>query len=827
MEKNYIRSDSIVELEFLSERKTGIHYHENIELLFLMSGNMTVTVEGEEFPLESGDMIVVNANRNHSYEGPEGLFIGRFILSYSKISELLDNHTVIFWCNSSLDQNKAYDELRFVISRIFYQFLNEEKGKKQGKLYLNSLYYQMLAILTGNFLLTEKDAKYEQEKGDKDDRVQEIFSYIRMNFRHNISLHDIADQLYLSETYISKYIKKKCNSSFIELVNSVRFGHAMEDLIYTDASIMKIAMDNGFASVAAFNKVFKNTYGTTPSDFRKNMRKKRRTEQDRLETHSEEIHEKIEAYLVKNPLEENEERYITDMDVLVNADEDLGTWENHFGRMINAGTAKDLLRTVFQEQIPSMREKLGIEYVRFWDIYDPELLIDIHAPKEQLNFGRLDAVIDFLIKNHMKPYMELGFKPLRLLKNTQAALKEESRDSYFTSEDEMWNFYHNMIRHFVKRYGSEEVETWYFEYWEKEETQFQNLSYQFTPLSESEHENYFCQFDVLANALRSCIPGVKIGGGGFPLQHYGEMKFTQMLKNWKNHREKPDFISISCYPYQQEKEGNIYYEKRSTDIDFVKHNLEMAKRAIGQTAFPVSDVHVTEYSMSLSNRNAMNDSCMKGAFLMRNAISCIGQTKVLGHWLFSDTYADFNDSQSLLFGGCGLLTKNGIPKPGLYAFAFMKRLYKRIVAIDEHYLITENERGSFRMVCHNFKKPNYNYYMTQEDKIQIRDLSQMMDDREYLTIHLKIENVKNGVYLIKQKRINQNYGSIQDEWNRLNTVSELTMEEMEYLNKINEAKLTIQEVKSVDQKLEFDIMMEPNEIQHLYMRWELPLSEEI
>ena len=43
----------------------------------------------------------------------------------------------------------------------------------------------------------------------------------------------------------------------------------MEYLMYTDILVIKIAMNNGFASVAAFNKVFKETYQETPSAYRK------------------------------------------------------------------------------------------------------------------------------------------------------------------------------------------------------------------------------------------------------------------------------------------------------------------------------------------------------------------------------------------------------------------------------------------------------------------------------------------------------------------------------------------------------------------------------
>lgn len=817
MEKNYMNSDSLMELEFLTGEKTGIHYHENIELLFLLQGELRITVEEDDFKLGSGDIIVINANRNHSYEGAGDLLIGRFLLSYSKISELLGSSTVLFWCNSTLDDNSAYEELRLVISRVFNQYLKDEKSQGSGRIYLNSLYYQMLHIMVKNFLLTEKDVRYEGEKGEKDDRVQEIFSYIRLNYRRSISLQDIAGQLYLSPAYISKYIKRKCNSSFVELINSVRLGHAMEDLMYTENSVMKIAMDNGFASVAAYNKAFKDAYKATPSEFRKTMRLKEKAGNAKQRNRRKEIDDKVEVYLVKNPIEEPEERSTREIQALVGAAQNLGEWENNCGCMINAGTALDLIKTVFQEQILAMKDRIGVEYVRFWDICDSELFIDIHAAKEHRQFARLDAVTDFLVKNNMKPYIELGFKPIRLLKNTQDALKEIPRDQEFESDQEMWDFYNSMVRHFVNRYGHEVVEKWYFEYWEKEGTRFQNLSYQFSLMSDEKHEKYFGEFDIVANAIRSCLPEARVGGGGFPLQHYGKKGFANMLELWKRHKEKPDFISLSCYPYQQEKEGNVYYEKRSTDMDFVKHNLKMAKDVIGQISFPTTDVHISEYSMSLSNRNVVNDSCVKGAFLMQNAISCIGETRMLGHWLFTDAYADFNDSQDLLFGGCGILTKNGIPKPGFYAFEFLSHLYGRIVAKEQHYLVTGNERGSFRIVCHNFKDFNYNYFMTQENKIQIKDIPLMMEDREYLTIHFKMENVKNGIYVMKQKKINKDNGSIQDEWGQLNMEPELTMEELDYLKKVNAAKLLIQETIVRNNMLEFDVLMEPNEIQYLHI----------
>ena len=818
MEKNFLSSDTLVELEFLTELQTGIHYHENFELLYLLNGRLTVTVEEESFSLQPGDMIVVNANRKHCYEGEDDVLIGRFIISYSKTRELLNQNMILFWCNSVVDKNEAYDELREIMIQIFNQNLKNPEG---GRIFLNSLYYQMLHILTSNFLLTARDIRYEDETSRNDDRMQEVFQYIRLNYRQNISLQDIAEQLYLSPTYLSKYIKKKCNISFIDLINSVRLGHAMEDMLYSEASIMKIAMDNGFASVAAFNKVFKEAYDATPSEFRKNAKAKRDSkDQEKKEETRLLIQQKVEAYLEGIPVLKQDDKKKSRIFVEFHAKAKEGrVWKNACTRMMNAGTALDLTKSAFQEQILYIKEKMGIEYVRFWDIYAPELYIDIHAPREQIHFGKLDEVIDFLIKNKLKPYIELGFKPLRLLKTTQNALKEISRDQEFESVSQMKDFFGEMLVHLIKRYGAEEVQTWYFEYWKKEDLVFQELSYSFTPMSEEAQQEYFRRFDVAAGAFREVLPEVRIGGGGFSMQHYGRDGFLYILNSWKKHREKPDFISLNCYPYQIQKEGNLYFEKKSTDLYFVRHNIEKAKELMLETGFPETELHVSEYSLTLSNRNVINDNCSKGAFLMQNAIDCMEEVDMLGYWLATDIYADYQDTQDFLFGGCGLLTKAGVAKPGFYAFEFLNRLYKTMLDKDKNYVLTGNNRGSYRMVCHNFKNLNYNYYLTEENKIRMQDIPMMLEDRDVLAIRVKISGVANGSYVVKQHQVNQKYGSVQDEWKRLNMDTEMNMEEMEYLKRISTPRLSTQRITVDKNVLEFEVKLSANEIEYIHVTY--------
>ena len=45
---------------------------------------------------------------------------------------------------------------------------------------------------------------------------------------------------------------------------------------------------------------------------------------------------------------------------------------------------------------------------------------------------------------------------------------------------------------------------------------------------------------------------------------------------------------------------------------------------------------------------------------MKSVIDCLGKTDVLGYWLGSDIFAEHMDNRKILFGGCGLLSIQGI-----------------------------------------------------------------------------------------------------------------------------------------------------------------------
>jgi beta-xylosidase/AraC-like DNA-binding protein len=809
MENDYVRPEAIVELEFLTNVPADFHAHENIELFYLLAGEVALRIEDDPYTLCPQDMVVINAGRRHRLTAAGNILAARFVVSYAKLCGLLEQPFVLLWCNSAAGKrNDGYAAAREIISKIFGVYF---EGGASGKLALNGLYYQLLDTLVTNFTAKRSEPR-SADAGAADTRMNDMMLYLRQNYYRDITLGELSERYYVSTAHLSKYIKKRCGVNFVDLLCQIRVERAVKDLTFNDTSVMKVAMDNGFANVAAMNKAFRERFGVTPSEYRRKHAAMR--EDTNNEAELAEIRGRVSDYLRKQGLARGAR---SAENVSLNMTETGRRFSGRLHSLINAGTATDITKSAFQKQLLLLKERIGVVYVRFWDIYAPEMYLDIHSGKSRINFGRFDEVTDFLTSNGLKPYIDIGFKPLRLLKTTRSAIWDIHREQEFESLDEMKDFFEELIHHIVKRYGEEEVLGWYFEFWKKDDVRYNNRTFTYRPITSEEHALYVRRFGVIATAFRNRLPGVKIGGGGFAVHHYGREGIADILRLWNESGCLPSFISLNSYPYQLQEEDGAYFEKKSDDALFVKHDIELVRSCMEDAGLKDVELHVSEYNVTLSNRNAINDNCAKAAFLVHNALACTGMADLMGYWHMSDNYADFHDTQSVLFGGCGLLTKSGIQKPAFYAFEFLNGLYHRVVAEGRHYAATRNERGSVRIVCHNYKAPSKLYYATEEDKIDISDIQYMTENDDELEMRVTLNDIENGTYTIQTSAVNRHYGSVQDEWLRLNAETDLTGREQNFLERVSTPRLFSETVNITSGVLEHAIRLCANEIRYIHI----------
>ncbi|WP_373107361.1 GH39 family glycosyl hydrolase [[Ruminococcus] torques] len=750
----------LMQFHFIAQAETATHYHQNPEIFYVLRGNLDIKIDERLYKLSSGDIALINANKRHTVIGNDELLGARFEIDFHLLAEYMGSMQLLFWCNTVADRNHAYSNLRRLLDRILTRYF--EKDDKDA-LYLNALYFETLYVLTSNFLVKADDVRLNLEDSQDQMRIRQIQNYVQANYQSQISLNDLADKLYLSNAYLSKYIKKNLGMTFMEYLNNVRLFHAVDELIYSDKNLTHIAYDNGFPTSASFTKTFRDVYKDSPSEYRKKIQDEE--EKDETETTlQQEEEQRILEYLKfrahkENPQSTREKEYV------INAKKVKETLSD-CSKAISIGDGYLLLQSEAQQQVERIQKQIGVKYARIWNILSKEYCF---SEKDGYNFRKLDQVLDFLLNHHLKPYLEVGSKPSLFMYTPERSINIEKTKVDVYDFKTFSDIIRELCVHLANRYGVEELETWYFEYWNDPALN----------ITEADGE-YYQRFDLLYRTMKNYSEKISVGGAGFILG-YETLICKKIFSIWKTREIHPDFLSVCSFQYIALIEDGGRLGRKSIDSQYMLNQIEIMKEVMKETGFQIPELHIDEWNFTISNRNVLNDSCEQGAYILKNCIEMNGAVDMMAYWHALDLYSDYYDTDTVLNGDSGLVSRDGICKPSFYAFQFMNRLLPKVLEKNENSIITTNARNRYVIACHNYKSLSSRYVFTDEDEIQLEDIEQYVEDIDPVKLKFTIQNVQNGKYLVKTYRVNRECGSVQDLWKNLDYSKELMRDEVEYL----------------------------------------------
>lgn len=100
--------------------------------------------------------------------------------------------------------------------------------------------------------------------------VNEIDLCIKEKQDEGMTLSVLSRKFSYSEFYISRKFREISGMKLRDYLRYRRLAFALKEVRDTDKGLLEIAMDYGFSSNEAFTRAFKDTYGTTPSEYRRN-----------------------------------------------------------------------------------------------------------------------------------------------------------------------------------------------------------------------------------------------------------------------------------------------------------------------------------------------------------------------------------------------------------------------------------------------------------------------------------------------------------------------------------------------------------------------------
>lgn len=128
------------------------------------------------------------------------------------------------------------------------------------------------------YVIEEPQTRYSSElikEDEAEEYLAKIHKYMddeRPYLDADLSLPDLAEMLEIPSHHLSRVINEKLNLNFFEFINGYRIEEVkrkIEDSKFDHLTILGIAFDSGFNTKSAFNRVFKNTTGMTPSEYKK------------------------------------------------------------------------------------------------------------------------------------------------------------------------------------------------------------------------------------------------------------------------------------------------------------------------------------------------------------------------------------------------------------------------------------------------------------------------------------------------------------------------------------------------------------------------------
>jgi xylan 1,4-beta-xylosidase len=366
-------------------------------------------------------------------------------------------------------------------------------------------------------------------------------------------------------------------------------------------------------------------------------------------------------------------------------------WEQMFG----SGRAILSLRENYREDLRAVKQVADFRYVRFHAILHDEVGVyneDEHG-NPVYNFSYVDEIYDGLLKNRVRPVVEISFMPKKLAFNPDDlhAFWYKQNVSQPKSLERWDDLMTHFAQHLVDRYGIDEVATWYFEVWNEPNIDFWG--------GVPRQKTYFELYDHTARDLKQVSPRLRVGGPATAAAAW----IPDFLAHTAANHVPVDFISTHGYADDTVEDLFGTHEDIPMD-DRVCRAVAKVRGQIDASATPHLPLLWTEWNV-IGMDNA-RDTTYVGPALADTVRECDGNVTALSFWTFDDVFEEGGPIAKPFTGQFGLIAKGGINKPSYYAYGLLHQLGdQRIANASKNLIVTRTSNGGLAIAAWNLVDP--------------------------------------------------------------------------------------------------------------------------
>lgn len=267
----YITYPCSIPLDF---SKVPLHWHDEMEIIYIKKGRGMVSMDFTLYQVSAGDILIIIPGQLHTIEQKPG--------------ESMEYENIIFQLGLVTSRHGDICTEEYFMPMMAHQlvipsYLNRDCAfyeeaaacldqadslcDLRPPAYQISVKSQLLQLFF--ILFSHASVQEAPRKNSKSlEKTKLILKYIETNYANKISIKEMAEACGFSQSHFMKFFKATVGTSFTSYLNDYRLTMASRLLLSSSAPVLDIAADTGFDNLSYFNRMFKQTFGMTPREYR-------------------------------------------------------------------------------------------------------------------------------------------------------------------------------------------------------------------------------------------------------------------------------------------------------------------------------------------------------------------------------------------------------------------------------------------------------------------------------------------------------------------------------------------------------------------------------
>lgn len=252
------------------------HQHPFYEIFFFLSGNVNYIIEGKNYNLRPGDVLLTSSSDIHRPDIHPGKPYERIVIwladdFFGHLRDFYGEDLTTCFTDSALKDYRLIrpDSQNILHLKQLCSKISEAKHSQDiGSYALASAYLtEFLVHISRAYYDAPDSVKYDVTENEK---VNQMLQYINEHLTEDLSLEHLSARLYTSKYYLSRQFKQFTGLSLYQYIMKKRL-ILSRNMLRTGSSVMDACFQCGFGDYSNFLKAFKREFGKTPRAYTKTV----------------------------------------------------------------------------------------------------------------------------------------------------------------------------------------------------------------------------------------------------------------------------------------------------------------------------------------------------------------------------------------------------------------------------------------------------------------------------------------------------------------------------------------------------------------------------